>query len=54
MVIFPAGLVRSTPPSAFGLLGAIRRPVSVLKLGGMLSGIAIMLFGNRLYERFLH
>ena len=39
----------------FGLLGAIRRPVSLLKLGGMLVmlvGLAIMLFGDRLSERF--
>jgi transporter family-2 protein len=41
----------------FGLLGAIRRPVSLVKLGGMLvmlAGLAIMLFGDRLSERFLH
>lgn len=41
----------------FGLLGAIRRPVSVMKLCGllvMLAGLAIMLFGDRLSERFLN
>jgi transporter family-2 protein len=41
----------------FGLLGAIRRPVSLLRLGGMLvmlAGLTIMLFGDRLSERFLH
>ncbi|MCE0490880.1 DMT family transporter [Pantoea sp. Mb-10] len=40
----------------FGLLGAVRRPVSLLKLGGMLvmlAGLAIMLFGDRLFARFL-
>lgn len=39
----------------FGLLGAIRRPVSVMKLCGlsvMLAGLAIMLLGDRLSERF--
>lgn len=41
----------------FGLLGAIRRPFSVLKLGGtlvMLTGLTIMLFGDRLSEHFPH
>ncbi|WP_234784068.1 DMT family transporter [Enterobacter hormaechei] len=41
----------------FGLLGAVRRPVSLLKLGGMLimlAGLAIMLFGDRLSERFMN
>ncbi|EKD5158802.1 DMT family transporter [Enterobacter cloacae] len=41
----------------FGLLGAMRRPVSMLKLSGMLVmliGLAIMLFGDRLSERFMH
>ncbi|QYM95618.1 DMT family transporter [Dickeya ananatis] len=41
----------------FGLLGAIRRPVSVIKLSGlliMLSGLAISLFGDRLVSRFLN
>jgi transporter family-2 protein len=41
----------------FGLMGSIRRPVSGLKLGGMLVmliGLAIMLFGDKLSERFLH
>lgn len=41
----------------FGLLGAMRRPVSILKLSGvlvMLIGLAIMLFGDRLSERFMH
>ena len=41
----------------FGLLGAIKRPVSMLKLGGMLvmlAGLAIMLFGDRLSERVFH
>ncbi|HGH4667016.1 TPA: DMT family transporter [Enterobacter cloacae] len=41
----------------FGLLGAMRRPVSILKLSGMLVmliGLAIMLFGDRLSERFMH
>lgn len=41
----------------FGLLGALRRPVSLLRLGGMLvmlAGLAIMLFGDRLSVRFLH
>ncbi|HAS1027030.1 TPA: DMT family transporter [Enterobacter cloacae] len=41
----------------FGLLGAMRRPVSMLKLSGMLVmliGLAIMLFGDRQSERFLH
>ena len=40
----------------FRLLGAIRRPVSLLKLGGMLVmliGLAIMLFGDKLSARFL-
>ncbi|WP_061325620.1 DMT family transporter [Serratia rubidaea] len=40
----------------FGLLGVMRRPVSLLKLGGMvvmLAGLVIMLFGDRLSERFL-
>ena len=40
-----------------GLLGAIRRPVSVMKMCGllvMLAGLAIMLFGDRLSERFLN
>ncbi|MFA1687717.1 DMT family transporter [Achromobacter dolens] len=40
----------------FGLLGAVRRPVSLFKLGGvlvMLAGLVIMLFGDRLSERFL-
>ncbi|GKW31214.1 DMT family transporter [Pectobacterium brasiliense] len=40
----------------FGLLGAIRRPVSLLRLGGMLvmlAGLAVMLFGDRLSQRFL-
>lgn len=41
----------------FGLLGAIQRSVSVMKLCGllvMLAGLAIMLFGDRLSERFLN
>lgn len=41
----------------YGLLGVIRRPVSLLRLGGMLvmlSGLAVMLFGDRLSARFLH
>ncbi|WP_027712332.1 DMT family transporter [Dickeya chrysanthemi] len=41
----------------FGLLGAIRRPVSTIKLIGllmMLAGLIIMLFGDRLSERFLN
>lgn len=41
----------------FGLLGAIKRPVSMMKLGGMLImlvGLVIMLFGDRLSERYLH
>ncbi len=41
----------------FGLLGTIRRPVSLLRLGGMvvmLAGLVIMLFGDRLSARFLH
>lgn len=41
----------------FGLMGSIRRPVSELKLGGilvMLIGLAIMLFGDKLSARFLH
>lgn len=40
----------------FGLLGAIRRPVSLLKLAGMLvmlAGLAVMLFGDRLSQRFM-
>jgi transporter family-2 protein len=40
----------------FGLLGAVRRPVSLLRLGGMvvmLIGLAVMLFGDRLSARFL-
>ena len=39
-----------------GLLGAVRRPVSLLRLGGMvvmLIGLAVMLFGDRLSARFL-
>lgn len=41
----------------FGLLGAVKRPVSLSKLGGMLVmliGLIVMLFGDRLSERFLH
>lgn len=41
----------------FGLLGAVKRPVSLNKLGGMLVmliGLIVMLFGDRLSERFLH
>lgn len=41
----------------FGLLGSIRRPISALKLGGMLVmliGLAIMLFGDKLSTRFVH
>jgi len=41
----------------FGLLGAIRRPVSLLKLAGMLvmlAGLAVMLFGDRLSHRFVN
>lgn len=41
----------------FGLLGAIRRPVSLVRLGGMLvmlTGLAVMLFGDKLSERFIH
>ncbi|MGY3307254.1 DMT family transporter [Pantoea ananatis] len=41
----------------FGLLGAIRRPVSLIKMGGvlvMLTGLGIMLFGDRLTEHFLY
>lgn len=41
----------------FGLLGAIRRPVSMLKLGGMLVmliGLVIMLLGDRQSEEFLN
>ncbi|MGG6137362.1 DMT family transporter [Pantoea allii] len=41
----------------FGLLGAMKRPVTLLKLGGMLvmlAGLSIMLFGDRLSARFLH
>jgi transporter family-2 protein len=41
----------------FGMLGAIKRPVSLFKLGGMivmLAGIGIMLFGDWLSERLLH
>lgn len=41
----------------FGLLGAIRRPVSLIRLGGMLvmfAGLAIILFGDRFSARFLH
>ena len=40
----------------FGLLGAVRRPVSLLRLGGMvfmLIGLAVMLFVDRLSARFL-
>ncbi|EFE95984.1 DMT family transporter [Serratia odorifera] len=50
-------LISSQMIDHFGLLGAIRRPVSLLKLGGMLvmlTGLVIMLFGDRLSERFLH
>lgn len=49
-------LLSSQAIDHFGLLGAIQRPVSLLKLGGMLvmlTGLAIMLFGDRLSERFL-
>lgn len=41
----------------YGLLGAIQRPVSAMKLCGllvMLAGLAILLFGDRLSERFLN
>ncbi|WP_288496933.1 DMT family transporter [uncultured Acinetobacter sp.] len=41
----------------FGLLGAVKRPVSLSKLAGMLVmliGLIVMLFGDRLSERFLH
>ncbi|MCX5572699.1 DMT family transporter [Enterobacter sp. E-TC7] len=40
----------------FGLLGTLRRPVSAMRLGGMvimLVGLAIMLFGDRFTERLL-
>ena len=40
----------------FCLLCAVRRPVSLLRLGGMvvmLIGLAVMLFGDRLSARFL-
>lgn len=40
----------------FGLLGAVQRPVSLVRLGGMvvmLLGLAVMLFGDRLSARFL-
>lgn len=40
----------------YGLLGAMQRPVSLLRLGGMvvmLIGLAVMLFGDRLSARFL-
>ncbi|WP_316675055.1 DMT family transporter [uncultured Tolumonas sp.] len=50
-------LLSSQAIDHFGLLGAIQRPVSVLKLGGMLvmlTGLAIMLFGDRLSEHFLN
>lgn len=41
----------------FGLLGTIRQPVSLIKMGGvlvMLTGLGIMLFGDRLTEHFLY
>ncbi|MGY4070240.1 DMT family transporter [Aeromonas caviae] len=41
----------------FGLLGTIQRPVSLIKLGGMLvmlTGLVIILFGDRLAERLMH
>ncbi len=41
----------------FGLLGAVKRPISLIKLGGMLVmliGLVVMLFGDRFSERFLH
>lgn len=50
-------LLSSQAIDHFGLLGAMRRPVSLLKQGGMLVmliGIAIMLCGDRLSARFLH
>ena len=40
----------------FGLLGAVQRPVSLVRLGGMivmLGGLAVMLFGDKLSARFL-
>ena len=50
-------LLSSQAIDHFGLLGAIQRPVSVLKLGGMLvmlTGLAIMLFGDKLSEHLLN
>ncbi|MCU0189120.1 DMT family transporter [Acinetobacter sp. AYS6] len=41
----------------FGLLSAVKRPVSLIKLGGMLVmliGLVTMLFGDRLTERLFH
>lgn len=41
----------------FGLLGTVRRPVSLLKLGGMiimLAGLGLMLYGDRFSERLMH
>ncbi|EQC2551408.1 DMT family transporter [Enterobacter sichuanensis] len=49
-------LLKSQLNDHFGLLGAIRRPVSLLKLAGMLAmlaGLAVMLFGDRLSQRFM-
>ncbi|WP_405050839.1 DMT family transporter [Serratia nevei] len=51
------GILLSQVIDHFGLLGALRRPVSLLKLAGMLVmlvGLAVMLFGDRLSARFLH
>ncbi len=41
----------------FGLLGAVKRPISLIKLGGMLVmliGLVVIVFGDRFSERFLH
>ncbi|MFM4998280.1 DMT family transporter [Aeromonas sanarellii] len=50
-------LLSSQAIDHFGLLGTIQRPVSVIRLGGMrvmLTGLVVMLFGDRLADRFLH
>lgn len=44
------GIVTSQAIDHFGLMGAVERPVSFVKLGGsvvMLAGLAIALFGDR-------
>ncbi|UIN19649.1 DMT family transporter [Herbaspirillum frisingense] len=48
-------IISSLAIDQFGLLGAMERPVSLIKLGGvmlMLAGLAVALFGDRWYAHF--